>query len=363
MDAGRKWYIRVQSEFTLLGARQAPCDQAVYIWEDPVTHKTCGILVAHVDDFLYGGSVYFYENILPAIRDRFIIGSEEAQNMKYLGLHISQSEHYLKLSNGLYAESLKEITIDDTIDKSRPLTGEEFSSLRTVSGQINWIATQTRPDVAFDNCVIANCTKSATVSDLNKVNKAVRKVRGQDISLLFPTEFELDSCQIVGFCDASLANLPDRASQGGFLIFLVDGKGLNCLVAWQSKRIKRVVNSSLAAECLEAVETAENCIYLQSTLEELLCRPKNSLKISVISDNKSLVNAVHTSTSVESKRLQIDISILREMIQVGHINQFRWIETKYQVANSLTKAGASVDYLLAILKTPLRFDFDSGLFT
>ena len=142
----------------------------------------------------------------------------------------------------------------------------------------------------------------------------------------------------------------------------MDANGSNCLIAWQSKRIKRVVNSTLAAECLEAVEAAENCLYLRSALEELLSCKKGSIEISVISDNKSFENAVHTSTSVENKRLQIDISILREMIQTGDIHQFRWIETKYQVANCLTKAGASADYLLDILKKPMSFNFDMGTF-
>ena len=62
------------------------------------------------------------------------------------------------------------------------------------------------------------------------------------------------------------------------------------------------------------MEAADTCILLRATLEEYLCREKDSIKITIICDNKSLVNAVHTSTSVENKRLQIDIGALREMI-------------------------------------------------
>lgn len=165
------------------------------------------------------------------------------------------------------------------------------------------------------------------------------------------------------FCDASYANLPDRGSQGGFITFLIDTSGQYCLFAWQSKRIKRVVNSTLAAECLAAVEAAETCILLRSTLEELLSLPSpGKIRISVLCDNRSLVDAVHSSTSVENKRLQIDVSILREMVEKGEIHQFRWIETKYQVANTLTKCGASSDYLLSILRCSLKYDFNNGIF-
>ena len=49
--------------------------------------------------------------------------------------------------------------------------------------------------------------------------------------------------------------------------------------------MKRVVNSLLSAECLEAVEAAETCILLRARLEELLCIPSQSIKICLITDS------------------------------------------------------------------------------
>jgi len=65
---------------------------------------------------------------------------------------------------------------------------------------------------------------------------------------------------------------------------------------------------------------------------------------------------------MENKRLQIDISILREMMENQEIHQFRWIDTKHQLANALTKNGASPEYLLRVLRQQLKFDFNSGVF-
>ena len=364
VDAGRKWYIRVMKEFTNLGAQQAPCDQAVFVWSDPSGKESCGILVAHVDDFLYGGNDYFIKNILPKIRSTFIVGTEENRNLKYIGLHIVQTLYSIFLSNNIYTEGLVEIdTTNIGSDRSQSLTKEETSQVKSVIGQINWITNQTRPDIAFDNCFVANSIKNATIADLLHVNKVIRKARSQKVFLKYPSSLDLSSCQMISFCDASFANLPDRGSQGGNITFIVDQRGIYCPIAWQSKRIKRVVNSTLAAECLEAVNSAEICILLRSTLETFLCCPKNSIKITIISDNKSLVDAAHTTTSVEGKRLQIEISILREMIQKGDINQFKWIETKYQVANPLTKIGASSEYLLNILRRSMKYNLDTGIFS
>ena len=133
---------------------------------------------------------------------------------------------------------------------------------------------------------------------------------------------DLRTIRIVTFCDAAHANLSDRGSQGGLLIFLVDMKGVYSLIHWHSKRLKRVVSSSLAAECLTAVDAAETSFLLRNKLEEMMCLDSHTLKISILSDNKSLVQAVHKTTSLENKRLQIDINVLREMIEKQEIHEY-----------------------------------------
>jgi len=363
VDAGRQWFIRIQKEFTALGAMQAKCDQAVFIWRDPGKNIIQGLLVAHVDDFLFGGDVFFLQNIIPKIRLVFTVGFEENGILKYLGLSIQQQHSSITLSTNEYSNSLKEIdTIDLGNDKKRVLTNSEITKIKSKAGQLNWITSQSRPDLAYDNCKIANSIKRPTVADIQTVNKALRKARSQEVRLSFPATFDFKSCQLVIFCDASHANLPDRGSQGAFVAFLVDNNGTYCPLAWQSKRIKRVVNSTIAAECLAAVEAAETCILLRSLFCDMSCSKEDTIPISILSDNCSLVDAVHTSTSMESKRLQIDISILREMIEKKEIQQFRWVDTRHQVANCLTKEGASPELLLSILRQSLKFDFNAGFF-
>jgi len=75
--------------------------------------------------------------------------------------------------------------------------------------------------------------------------------------------------------------------------------------------------------------------------------------------NKSLHEAAHTTTSVKNRRLQIELSALRDVITKGEITEFRWLNGTHQVANLLTKNGASSDKLLDILKNR-RMIFDGG---
>ena len=127
VDAGRKWYIRVQKEFSHLGAKQGKCDRAVFIWENPTGNGPCGILVAHVDDFLYGGNSYFLNTILPKIRSTFHIGTEEEHRFKYLGLRIGPGPHGgIQLNLEDYSKGISEM---DTslldFDRQKPLSSTD----------------------------------------------------------------------------------------------------------------------------------------------------------------------------------------------------------------------------------------------
>ena len=359
-DAGRQWYARVKKELCQLGAVQSSYDKATFIWYRD--GFTIGIMIVHVDDFLYGGSSEFHESVIQRIRVIFLVGLEESESFRYLGLCISEHPNGILMSTKGYGLSCKEIPTSTLgQDRSRKLSPTEITSLKQLSGQLNWVTTQSRPDMAFENCMIGNSTSKATVRDIYSANRALRRLRDNEQNLFFP-RLSLDSLCLVGFCDASFANLPDNGSQGAFIIFLVDGKGLYCPIAWQSRRIRRVVNSTIAAECLSAVEAAETCAYLSKNISELLCKGSKTVPIYILSDNKSLVDHLHSTTSVENKRLRIDICVLRDMFQNGDISQFKWIPTNLQVANALTKKGSSSVYLNQILQNSLKFDMSSGAF-
>ena len=168
----------------------------------------------------------------------------------------------------------------------------------------------------------------------------MRKIRNQDTNLNFPANFDIKSCAVVTFTDASFANLPNAGSQGGFISLLVDKNGFYCPVAWQSRKIRRVVKSTIAAECLAAVEAAEITLYIATVLIEIL-QSSTPIETCVLCDNRNLVNSVHSSTNLEDKRLLIDVSIIRDMLERKELTQFMWVPTEHQLANSLTKQGAS----------------------
>ena len=77
---------------------------------------------------------------------------------------------------------------------------------------------------------------------------------------------DISKCKLWVFSDASHANLKGGASQFGYVIFLVDEVGTANVIKWTSKKISRVVKSTLASETLALLEAAENAYFLKRLL-------------------------------------------------------------------------------------------------
>ena len=236
----------------------------------------------------------------------------------------------------------------------------EILILKRAVGQINWVVTQCRPDMAYQNCVLGNSMKSPTVNDACLINKAIRKLKRDTVSLSFHCG-SIDGCTLVVFCDASFASLPNGGSQGAFIVFLIDTNGIYSPLTWQSHRIKRVVKSTIAAECLAAMEAAESAFLMKTLLLDIY-GSDTSVNVVVYCDNRNLVDCIKSCTSIEDKRLLVDVSVLRDMVSHGEINDIKWVSTDKQLSNCMTKQGAPSYSLIHALNNKLKFDFDNAVF-
>ena len=58
--------------------------------------------------------------------------------------------------------------------------------MKSLAGQLLWVSTQTRPDIAYDVCKISNPGKQPQVKSLIFANKTVRKLKSTEGYLVFP---------------------------------------------------------------------------------------------------------------------------------------------------------------------------------
>ena len=354
VDAGRLWYLRLKDQLISLGMTISKYDQALFYWKN--LGVLSGVLICHVDDILYGGSQQFHNQVVLKLKSTFVIGAEEDTNLKYLGLIITQDNKGIHVSTEEYGLSLKEVPIMKDSVEENVFTPEQVKFLKQFCGQLNWLSSQGRPDISFESCYISNSLKSGNNVIFKAANKVVRKIRNQNVLLHFHQDFDFSTCYVGTFCDASFANLLNSGSQGGFISLLFDHQGLYVPITWQSRKIRRVVKSTIGAECLAAVEAAEMTLYLATLIKDIF-KSSGDIKTFVFCDNKNLVNAVHSSTNIEDKRLMIDISVLRDLIQQNELTDFLWVETKGQLADTFTKRGASDKLLVDVLNKKLCFDF------
>ena len=69
-------------------------------------------------------------------------------------------------------------------------------------------------------------------------------------------------------------------------------------------------------------------------------------------DNKSLYDVLHSSNNVkEDKRLVQDVALIKEMMTRNEINLVTFVESKYNLADALTKRGASFQLLENVLNS------------
>ena len=71
----------------------------------------------------------------------------------------------------------------------------------------------------------------------------------------------------------------------------------------------------------------------------------------VVTDSKNLYEAVHSTSMVEDMWLITDIASIKDALESKEVTEIQRVPSERMIANCLTKAGASGEKLMTILKT------------
>ena len=81
------------------------------------------------------------------------------------------------------------------------------------------------------------------------------------------------------------------------IILFLQNNNEDCILSWSSTKIKRIVKSSTAAECLALIEGIEEALYLKAFICDIPKFKKNdNLPIIAMTEDKNL-NALTNSDS------------------------------------------------------------------
>lgn len=348
-DAARAWYNSLKKMLKDLHMKMSSLDPAFFFYHDD-KDKLSGLMCVHVDDLLFAGDDLFLRNIVKPLMSLIKVGSTSVESFKYIGVNIIQSGQTIQLNQTDYIMTIQPIVLSKQRcnRKFDQLSKEESEKYRALIGQLNWISTQSRPDVAFSVCELSKFNDSNTVDNMLRANKVVKIVKDGNVSITFVPLKDLNSVVVECYSDASYANLSDGGSQGGYLVFIGDGNGSRSLVSWQSRRVRRVVKSTLAAEALALLDAAQAGVLMAHMLAEVLSSVRPIVRCYV--DNRSLVESLYSTKSVDDKHLRIDMAVLRDMIHQGELQDVTWVQSAKQLANALTKSGASTAQLVEAMQ-------------
>ena len=266
----------------------------------------------------------------------------------YIGFSIEQDHDGIVMDQRDYVDNLPSYHIEPTRakQKSDNLTKSENKMYRSLVGKCNWAVRGTRPDLAFEVVDMSTKFNCATVNDLLRALKNLRRLRDENCVVKYP-RLSLEDARIVCVSDVAFGNMNDGvASCAGQVIFLVES-GYCCPLVWRSGKVKRVVKSTLAAEMLSLLEGLEHAHFLQAILFEML---GTKMKVQAFVDNKSVVDSIFSTKLVDDKRLRIDVAIVKEMVKEGNV-EVKWIPGTSMIADVLTKKGVNPYPIMSLLQS------------
>jgi hypothetical protein len=266
---------------------------------------------------------------------------------------------------------------------SSPVTTEEKGNLMSLVGQLAWAARESLPHIAYDVSDLQQRFNTATVAELVRANSVLRTAKKlvKEIALNF-VPLNLKDIVFSSVTDASFAGQPNGGSQLGFAILIGDraileGSGKANMLDWGSKKIHRVVKSTLAAEAAAMSFGFDRAIYARAVFSEIiggrttswkisskdipvalqLCDkngflPGNDRELGLATDCKSLFDLCNRPTSTPTeKRITLDLLDVREHIDNDDDVTVRWIPTAAMLVDALTKHLPDTTVLNAFFRT------------
>ena len=362
-EAPRAWFLRLTRELLAAGLEVSQLDPCVFVLRERSTRALLGICGVHVDDLLGGGKPAMDE-CLARLRQKLPFGDFRKTTIKYTGAEIRQlPDLSIEVSQEAYIDKMEEVSTKPFGKSSNPLP--EPSLMRACCGQLAWVANHSRPDQAFLASYLQGTQDKALVAHLDMYNKAVRELKARKVTLKFPP-VPLERWRLLAITDAGWGVRANGESQGGLILCLCDQDvidrkpGKTWVIEWSSKKLRRVVRSSTAAETMSAQNGLDAIEFAQSFLQEVLygMTPKEFQQwvpdkaSGLVIDSKSLYDALTRSACSSAlameKRLAIDYAIARACLSERHV-QPCWTNNLQMIADCLTKLKGNKEILFRML--------------
>ena len=386
VDAPFLWFRELKQSLEQLGFCSAPFDPCTFVLRDS-QQRTEGLIGIHVDDGLCCGSARFHQK-LAKLERKYPFGSKKSRDFTFTGLKITQKDDYsIWVNQDQYVKDIHPINIskDRKNTPNESVTELERQGLRALVGSLQYAATNTRPDLCSRLGYLQSHINKAKISTLLEANKILHEAKIQSNVTIKIQSIPINDLRFVAFSDASFASAKTLDSHQGMIIMASHksiGENQNCSVnpiIWHSKKIQRVVVSTLSAEAMSLAGAVDILSWTrlywawlrdgnfkwQMADEEMLKLPPAFAAIPPTDDQKSTTTPLpvqdilkklnpkaqsiittdckslydlisrHAPPSCQEFRTLLQAKLIKEHINNGI--QIRWVPSQAQLADALTK--------------------------
>jgi hypothetical protein len=205
---------------------------------------------------------------------------------------------------------------------------------QSMIGCINYLATQTRPDIAYAASVLSRFLVNPSPAHIKAAKRVLQYLKGTvDFSITYSSA-EPPALNLRLFSDADYAG--DRhtyRSTGAYVGFFAGGPA-----TWQSKRQSVVAQSSTESEYMALSEAAKEAAWIRSLLSGLQYQGPDLNPIELCGDNQgSLALAENPTFHRGSKHIAVRYHFIRQEVEEGRL-ALGYIPTDQMPADGLTKA-------------------------
>ena len=150
---------------------------------------------------------------------------------------------------------------------------------------MNWLAANTRPDLAIYMLELAKRQKKATIKDLREINRVLKKVREKESKVLFTKIREKNELSVIGISDASY-HYNDKSIAEELIILGNQKTGKAAPLYWRSGVVRKVCVSPKAAETRLLLRLMDDGVHMAKQLSQFL---NTNIKTRFFTDSRLLL--------------------------------------------------------------------------
>ena len=275
------------------------------------------------------------------------MGRIESDSFNFTGWNLRQDSEGIILSQQSYLDKLSGEDFTALAapgkDKAEQMSSFGQKCYRKAVGSLGWVAQVSRPDLAYNHMNSSTKCGSATVEQGRKIARLINKLSETKYEIKFSNLGNLEDLSLV----ASPANKNDPETVISNIQFLENSVGIMNIIDWSSKKLDIPSASPLAAEAEAALEAFGKVKFTKTLLMEML--GQSDFKAKIVTDSKSLKQAVESDNSVKDKRTAVAVCTLRKCREFENID-VAWVDGENQLADILTKPSVNPLPLISVLQ-------------